>query len=208
MLARVDRGEESLERRIVYAQDALLPYAPVTSRHVGGSGMTVGELCEAAVTVSDNTAANLLLASFGGPAALTAWLRSIRDQVTRLDNTEPRLNDVAPNEVHDTTTPIAMAETLRRLLFGSVLGQQSRMRLTGWMAACKTGDTQLRAGVPHGWRVADKTGSFRTTVNDVAALWPPKGRPRIVTAYYVGGDGTDTDRKAVLADVGRIASAL
>ena len=101
-----------------------------------------------------------------------------------------------------------MAETLRRLLFGSVLGQSSRMRLAGWMAACKTGDTQLRAGVPHGWRVADKTGSFRTTVNDVAALWPPKGRPRIVTAYYVGGDGTDTDRKAVLADVGRIASAL
>ena len=206
VLARVDRGEEHLDRTIVYGRDALLPYAPVTSRHVGDGGMSVEALCEAAVTLSDNTAANLLLAGFGGPAALTAWLRSTGDAVTRLDNNEPALNDVPPGELHDTTTPIAMAETLRRLLFGQVLSAASRARLAAWMIACKTGETQLRAGVPPGWRVGDKTGSFRTTVNDVAALWPPAGPPRVVTAYYVDGAGSDADRKVVLAEVGRIAS--
>lgn len=207
VLARVDRREESLDRRIVYGREALLPYAPITSQQVGG-GMTVGALCQAAVTLSDNTAANLLLAGFGGPAALTTWLRTIGDTVTRLDNIEPTLNDVPPGQVHDTTTPLAMAETLRRLLFGPVLSDTSRACLAQWMTACKTGETQLRAGVPPGWRVGDKTGSFGTTVNDVAALWPPQGPPRLVTAYYVGGAGSDAARKAVLAAVGRIASQL
>lgn len=207
VLARADRREENLDRRINYGREALLPYAPVTREHVD-HGMTVGALCQAAVTLSDNTAANLLLASFGGPAALTAWLRSTGDTVTRLDNTEPVLNDVPPGQVHDTTTPLAMAETLRHLLFGDVLSDASRACLVEWMRTCRTGDTQLRAGVPPGWRVGDKTGSFRTTVNDVAALWPPQGRPRLVTAYYVGGSGSDADRKAVLAAVGRIASRI
>ena len=205
VLARVDRGEESLDRRIVYGRDVLLPYAPITSRQVD-EGMTVDALCQAAVTLSDNTAANLLLAGFGGPAMLTAWLRTTGDAVTRLDNNEPALNDVPPGQVHDTTTPLAMAETLRRLLFGTVLSEASRARLGGWMLACETGETQLRAGAPPGWRVGDKTGSFGTTVNDVAALWPPQGPPRLVAAYYVGGAGSDADRKAVLAAVGRIAS--
>lgn len=208
VLARVDAGKESLQRRIVYDDSAIIPYAPVTKLHVGEPGMTLGALCAAAVTISDNTAANLVLASFGGPAALTAWLRSIRDATTRLDDIEPGLNDVPPGATVNTTTPVAMAETMRRLLFGSVLSHASQARLEDWMVACETGGKRLRAGVPPGWRVGDKTGTFRNVCNDVAAMWPPRGRPRLVTAFYAGGDGTDADRDAVLAEVGRIAAGL
>ena len=208
VLARVDAGTESLQRRIVFGKDAIIPYAPVTSLRVGEPGMTLGELCEAAVTLSDNSAANLVLASFGGPVALTAWLRSIRDEVTRLDDIEPGLNDVPPGEVRNTTTPVAMAETLRRLLFGSVLSHGAQAQLADWMVGCETGDKRLRAGIPPDWRVGDKTGTFHTVTNDIAAMWPPRRRPRLVTAFYVDGEGTEADRDAVLAEVGRIAAAL
>jgi beta-lactamase class A len=66
-LARVDAGKEQLTRRITFTTSALMTYSPVTEKRVGGDGMTVAEICEAAMTWSDNTAANLLLAGLGGP---------------------------------------------------------------------------------------------------------------------------------------------
>ena len=114
VLARVDRKEESLTRRIVYSKDELVPYSPITGKHAGAGGLTVGEICEAAITLSDNTAGNLLLDSFGGPAGLTAYLRSLGDSVTRLDRREPTLNENKPGDPRDTTTPLAMLEILRK----------------------------------------------------------------------------------------------
>lgn len=161
-LARVDRGKEKLDRRIAFGKDVLLPHSPVTEKHVGGAGMTIAELCEAAITVSDNAAGNLLLESFGGPAGLTAWLRSIGDQTTRLDRTEPDLNEASFGDPRDTTTPAAMLETLGKLVFGSVLSESSCQQLIEWMVANRTGDARLRAGLPKSWRIGDKTGTSST----------------------------------------------
>ncbi|MDX7953880.1 class A beta-lactamase, partial [Lichenihabitans sp. Uapishka_5] len=131
VLARAEAGQDRLDRRIAYGPDALLPYAPVTKLHAG-SGMTLAALCEAAVTLSDNTAANLLLDSFGGPPALTAALRRWGDDVTRLDRTEPTLNEARPGDPRDTTTPRAMATLLRRIALGPALTEGSRDLLQGW----------------------------------------------------------------------------
>jgi hypothetical protein len=158
VLARVDRNEESLTRRIAYARDYLVDYSPITEKHIG-EGLTLGDICEAAVTVSDNTAGNLLLDSFGGPAKLTAYLRSLGDRVTRLDRREPELNEVRPGDPRDTTAPVAMLEILRKTVLGTALSASSRKQLIAWLVANKTGDKRLRAGVPRGWRVGDKTGS-------------------------------------------------
>lgn len=206
-LARVDRREESLARRVNYSRGELVAYSPVTEKHVG-DGMTVAELCEAALTVSDNTAANLLLASFGGPPALTAYLRSLGDDTTRLDRCEPELNEAAPGDPRDTTTPVAMTELLRKLALGSTLSAQSRGQLTAWLVACKTGDKRLRAGVPTGWRVGDKTGSGgRNATNDIAVVWPPGRAPVIVTSYYTDCTEPSGAREAALAEVGQVAAA-
>lgn len=208
VLARVDRKQESLDRRIVYAGVRLLPHSPTTGAHPGAEGLTVGELCEAAVTLSDNTAANLLLDGFGGPAELTAYLRSLGDDVTRLDRREPELNYVAPGDPRDTTTPSAMLETVRKTVLGTALSPSSRERLAAWIVAGKTGDKRLRAGVPGGWLVGDKTGTGPSDeTNDVAVLWPPGRAPVIVTAYYNGARASDDQRDAVLAQVGRLAAA-
>ncbi len=206
VMARVDHKQESLGRRIVYSKDYLVPYSPVTEKHVGGDGLTVGEICGAALTLSDNTAENLLLDTFGGPAALTAYLRSLGDRVTRLDRREPELNTAIPGDPRDTTTPIAMLEILHKIILGTALSASSREQLTAWIVASKTGDKRLRAGMPKGWRVGDKTGSGPNNVtNDIAVAWPPARAPIIVTAYYAGARASDDERNAILAEVGQLA---
>ena len=208
VLARVDRAQENLGRRIVYSRNVLLPHSPITGRHVGGTGMTVASICEAAMTQSDNAAANLLLDSFGGPAALTAHLRSIGDGVTRLDRREPGLNEDKPGDPRDTTTPVAMLQDLHRIILGDVLSASSRAQLAAWLVANRTGDQRLRAGVPKSWRAGDRTGSGATALNDIAVIWPPGRPPIIVTAYYDGAGGSDEEQEMVLSEVGRLAASV
>jgi beta-lactamase class A len=209
VLARVDRGDERLDRRVVFGKEALVTYSPVTGKHVGAPGMTMAELCDAAVTLSDNTAGNLLLASFGGPAGLTAFVRTLGDRMTRLDRIEPELNEAIPGDPRDTTTPASMLSDLRALLLGDALSAASRAQLTAWLVASTTGGQRLRAGVPGDWRAGDKTGTGgRGVANDVAIFWPPGRGPLLVTAYYAESVATPEQRNAVLADVGRIVAAL
>ena len=207
VLARVDGGQESLARRVIYGRNDLVAYSPVTEKHVE-DGLTMGEICEAALTLSDNTAGNLMLDSFGGPAALTGYLRTLGDETTRLDRREPALNENGPGEPRDTTTPLAMLETVRRIVLGPALSSASQVQLAAWMAAGRTGDKRLRGGVPSGWRVGDKTGSGDNNVtNDVAVIWPPGRAPMVVTAYYTGAAASGNQRDAILAEVGRLAAA-
>lgn len=207
ILARVDQGKERLDRRIRYGRDVLVAHSPATEKHVD-NGMTVGALCEATVTLSDNAAANLLLDTFGGPPALTAFLRTLGDKVTRLDRREPELNIVKPGEIHDTTSPRAMLGSLRALALGTALSPGSRQQLVDWLVANQTGDKRLRAGVPAGWKVGDKTGSWGDskggTTNDIGVIWPP-GRPPLLITAYLGGSTLPADqRNAVIAEVARI----
>jgi beta-lactamase class A len=208
VLARVDRGQERLDRRIVYSASDLVTYSPVTKDHVGPAGLSVAEICEAAVTLSDNTAGNLMLASFGGPAALTDYARSLGDGLTRLDRVETQLNEAAPGDPRDTTTPNAMLGDMQRLLVGDALSAGSRERLVGWLVAGKTGAKRLRAGLPADWRVGDKTGSGGNgSANDIAVAWPPGRAPILIAVYFTGSTIPDEARSAVIADVGRLAAA-
>ena len=211
VLFRVDRGQEHLDRRIIIAERDIVPHAPITGKHIGGPGMTIAELCEAVMTVSDNTAANLLLASFGGPAVLTQYARSLGDPVTRLDRMEIALNDVRTGDLRDTTTPDAMLGNLNKIVLGDALSPSSRNLLTGWLVANQTGGARLRAGLPKGWRIGDKTGtglSVNNAVNDIAVAWPPDRGPVIVTAYYCDSQASDDRREFVLSQVGRIAAGV
>lgn len=203
ILHRVDQGKERLDRVITYGPEALVNYAPMTEKHVG-AGLSVGALCEAAVTLSDNTAANLLLDASGGPAGYTAFVRGLGDPVTRLDRREPDMSECRPGDVRDTTTPAAMLATLRTLALGSVLSAGGREQFTAWLVANQTGGARLRAGLPQGWRVGDKTGSGPRTTNDIAVIWPPGRAPLLLTTYLTGAQASDADRNATLASVARL----
>jgi len=204
VLQRVDKGQERLERRIRFSQADIVVYSPVTKDRAGGDGMTVGELCEAALTLSDNTAGNLILASLGGPQGLNAFARAIGDATTRLDRNEPTLNEAVPGDPRDTTTPNAMLKNVETLALGNTLSAGSRQQLLSWLQGNRTGDTRLRAGLPKTWRCGDKTGSGeRGTTNDVGIVWPAAGAPILVAIYLTETSASPERRNAALADVGR-----
>jgi len=208
VLALVDRGALALDEHVPYGPADLLEYAPVTKASATEGFMTVEALAVAAVTVSDNTAANLLLAKVDGPAGLTKFVRSCGDSVTRLDRTEPDLNDNVPGDPRDTTAPRAMAGLMRHIVRGdAALSPSSRDRLLQWLRACETGKNRLRAGFPSDWLVGNKTGSGnRNAVNDVAIATPPGRAPIVVAVYLDGGSGEMAALEAVHADVARLVA--
>ncbi|MBI1360600.1 MAG: class A beta-lactamase [Alphaproteobacteria bacterium] len=206
ILKRSESGQLPLDQRVLYGANDLLAYAPVTTAHVA-DGMTVAQLCEAAVTVSDNTAANLLLPGVGGPDGLTQFIREHGDNATQLQRNEPTLNENAAGDPRDTTTPEAMAGLLQRLVVGDALREDSRETLAHWMESASTGLDKLRAGLPSDWRVGDKTGSGGNGAsNDVAVAWPPGRKPLVIACYTSEGDADAKIRALAMAAVGRLVA--
>ncbi len=208
VLHRVDAGHESLERRIPYTNKDLIAWSPVTEQHADGEGMTLAQLCEAAITTSDNTAANLILSTYGGPAALTAYARELGDDITRLDRIEPDLNLNVGDERLDTTSPRAMVGTMHRLVLGDALSDQSRHRLKGWLLGNATGGKRLKAGLPTDWQIGDKTGTNKTNANDIGIVWPPNRNPVVVAAYLSASQADSQAKDATIAAVGQLVREI
>ncbi len=206
ILARVDKGQERLDRWIAYGHEDLQEYAPTAKANLPKGGMTLGDLCAAAIELSDNTAANLIIAELGGPGGVTRFVRSLGDQTTRLDRNEPTLNRPgALGDPHDTTTPASMVGLWRRLLLQDALSHTSRERLADWLEACQTGANRLKAVTPPGWTIGHKTGWGATIIADVAILTPPDRRPILIAAYLEAPDALDHPHDQVLAEAGRRA---
>lgn len=204
VLQRVDRRDEATDRTVMIPPRPLLSNSPLTEAHAGRS-MTIGSLCQAIITHSDNTAANLLLESIGGSSGLTSFARSIGDTVTRLDRTELSLNEALAGDPRDTTSPAAMVGDLRAVLLGHVLSSSSRSELIRWMESSVTGLRDLRSRLPSGWRIADKTGSNGShTRNDIAVVWPARGRPIVIAAYITQSPGPESRREEFLATTGKL----
>lgn len=208
ILKNVDIGSEQLDRFVSYGASEIIAHSPASTARLKMNGMTIKELCEAAVELGDNTAANLLLDAVGGPAAATAYVRSLGDQLTRIDRTEPTANTCIPGDPRDTTTPAAMLADLRALTEGGVLSETSQEFLVSCLKNCQTAAARIPAGLPEGGSSGDKTGSgANATANDVAVIYPPQRPPIYVAAYYTGSKATDDQQDAVLAEVGRIVAA-
>jgi beta-lactamase class A len=206
ILKRVDENKEKLDRFVRYDEKQLLEYAPVTREHVKEGGMTVEALCAAAISQSDNTAANLLLEAIGGPKGVTELARALGDNSTRLDRMEPELNSATDGDDRDTTTPVAMCRDLERLLTSDFLSQPSRRRLEGWMQANQTGAKLIRASVPTEWKVGDKTGrSGEGATNDIAVLRPPSGGPIFLVIYTIDPAASSEEREKLVADAAKAA---
>ncbi|MEV8098662.1 class A beta-lactamase [Kitasatospora sp. NPDC085879] len=203
VLRDLDRDGEFLARRIHYTGKdvAAAGYAPITGtpEHLA-AGMTIAELCAAALDHSDNAADNLLLRELGGPAAITRFCRSVGDGVTRLDRREPALNSAEPGRVTDTTSPAAIARTLTDLVLGAALAPRDRWQLTEWLLANTTGAARLRAGLPPHWALADKTGtgSYGTT-NDVGIAWTTDGTPLVLSVLSTKANADATADEPLIA---------
>ncbi|MGY4395786.1 beta-lactamase class A [Sphingomonas sp. UYAg733] len=201
VLKRVEQGRERLDRRITVAAIDIVQPSPLCSARIG-SDASIAELCAATVGQGDNTAANLLLPAIGGPAGLTRFMRGLGDTRSRLDRNEPIVNDATPGDPRDTTTPLAMLGLLDRLTLGRALAPASREQLIAWLIASVTGAARMKAGLPAGWRVAEKTGAGNGSDNDVALLWPPQRQPLLVSIYIAGSPLPMPRTNAIHAQIG------
>lgn len=202
-------GAESMGKQATILEGNLQSYSPVTKTLVG-KPVSASELCAITMRTSDNTAVNEVLEILGGPRAITAFVRNIGDQVTRLDRNEPTLNEGQPGDSRDTTTPRAMADTLRELVLGLALDEQSRAQLTEWLRNNEVGGPLLRAGIPADWRIADRTGAggFGTR-GVVAVMWPPGHAPVVAAIYVTQTEASMDERNAAISQIGKaIASEL
>ncbi|MDI5968872.1 class A beta-lactamase [Streptomyces sp. SL13] len=199
--------DAQLDRVVTYHRSDLQSYAPITSRHVG-TGMRLRDLVDASLRYSDNTAANLILEQLGGPWKVQAALRGLGDATTDVDRTEPALNDATPGDTRDTSTPRALATDLRRFVLGNVLPGARRTMLESWLARNTTGGPYIRAGVPAGWKVEDKTGNGDYgTRNDIAVVRPPHGSPIVIAVLSDRGVKNATSDDALIADATKAAVA-
>ena len=207
VLQRSEFDPQWLQRVVHYRADDLLSYAPITRPHLA-HGMSREALAIASVQYSDNTAANLLLEALGGLDEFNRFVAALGDQKFRLDRQEPDLNSALPGDDRDTTTPAAMATTLSRLTLGNGLAAPQQARFNSWLKGNTTGDAAIRAGVPSGWIVGDKTGGggYGTT-NDIAVLWPPQGPPLVLALYFTQSSPDAKPRQAVLAEATRLVLA-
>lgn len=201
VLGRVDAGALSLAEPLAIEAADLLDYAPVTERHVDAA-MSVGDLCLATLDMSDNTAANLLIDRLGGPQQVTAFLRGIGDEVTRLDRREPEVNSFAAGDPRDTTSPSAMLASWQAMLLGDALSPASRAQLTEWMSHGGVTGGLLRASLPAGWAVADKSGNGGGTRSLVAMVTPPTDAPYLVAIYVSDTDADFAARNAAVIAIG------
>ncbi len=201
--AALDAGAGVLDSKVAIRKADLLPHSPVTEKHVGDR-LSIRDLCEITLRTSDNAAANLILTALGGPEAVTDFLRRIGDRTTRLDRYEPELNAATPGDPRDTTTPDAMAQTLKQLLIGDALSPPARAQLETWMTANAVAGGLLRAKLPEGWRIADRSGAGGHGTRGVIAVLRPPGAAPLVVAIYMDGQRHDLKtRDAAIAEIGQ-----
>jgi len=206
VLLRTDSDAE-LAHVVTYTEADLQSYAPITSKHVA-TGMTVNELIAAALQYSDNTAANLLLDRVGGPSGLQSALRRLGDTTTHTDRNEPTVNTATPGDIRDTSTPRALGTDLRAFVLGDLLPPVRREQLTNLLVGNTTGGPYIRAGVPSGWKVGDKTGSgYYGTRNDIAIAWPPTGGPLVIAIESDRQTQNATSADALIADAAKAGLA-
>ncbi|MEV7603094.1 class A beta-lactamase [Kitasatospora sp. NPDC089797] len=203
-------SDADLDKVVHYRQEDVLAWAPITSQHVA-TGMRLRDIAAASIQYSDNTAANLVVAELGGPAAVQQSLRDLGDSTTSVDRTEPTLNEATPGDTRDTSTPRVLAADLRRYVLGDALGADRRNLLTDWLVGNTTGGPFVRAGVPADWKIGDKTGNAGYgTRNDVAVAWPSGGRsPIVIVLLSDRGKADATSDDALLAQATKtVVSAL
>lgn len=208
VLRRARQTDPGLMSKLVrYTREELVTHSPITEQHVD-TGMTVSALCDATIRYSDNTAGNLVLRELGGPSGITRFARSLGDLHTRLDRWETDLNTNLPGDERDTTTPGDMANNLEKLVLDRGLAKPDRAQLTDWLVRNTTGDKRIRAGLPAGWKVGDKTGTGDYgSANDVAVAWPPDAAPLVIAVYTTGTTPESVSNDAVVADIARVVSS-
>ncbi len=205
LLNRVENGKTNLTETVPLRGVEIVDYSPAIQDHIRAGHLEVSfaDTCRMMLSVSDNTAANIVLTELGGPEGLTSFLRSIGDQVTRLDRWETALNEAVPSDPQDTTTPRAIAHSVQHMILGDALSPASRATLREWLADHRVADALFRSALPLNWSIDDRTGAGGFGSRSIVAVFYPPDRNPIITSLFITETDADFDtRNAAIAIVG------
>lgn len=201
----VRKRRNSLAHTVRLQDVEFVDYSPALLAHnrAGNLEVALGTACGMMLSLSDNSAANIVLSALGGPDALTAYLRSICDQVTRLDRRETELNMAVPDDPRDTTSPRAIAQSAAQLILGDAHAPTSLAILRAWLADHQVADALFRAALPSDWSIDDRTGAGGYASRSiVAAIYPPRREPIILSLFMTETEASIASRNAAAARVG------
>jgi beta-lactamase class A len=173
----------------------------------GNVDVPLEELLRLAVSESDGVASDILLRTLGGPAAADAYVRSLGIIGIHIVDTEKTLGREVKLEDRDSAQPRALVALLRLLADRSPLSPEHTQLLLGWMAASHTGDRRIRALLPPGTVVADKTGTsgtarnFTSATNDVGLITLPDGRKLALAVMVADSAAPAAVREHVIAQI-------
>ncbi|WP_168991274.1 class A beta-lactamase [Mycobacterium attenuatum] len=198
LLKQSDTDSHLLQEIVHYSQNDLIEWSPITRKNITG-GMTLEALSEAAISYSDNAAINIIMKRLGGPPAVAQFAHSVGNQTYNVEHYDGALNS-DPTSGADTSTPRDMAASVQKLSLGDGLTPAQQTQLLGWMRNNTAGYRRIRAGVPGGWVVADKTGSGDYGIaNDIGILWSPYCKPIVLAIYTVQNQRDAKRREDIVA---------
>lgn len=200
LLKQSQTDKDLLQKKINYSENDLISWHPITGKYVK-TGMTLEALAEAAMSYSDNSAINFIMRTLGGPKVVTDFAHSIGNKSFNVACYDGDLNS-NPKSIKDTATPKDMAISVQKLTLGNVLTPSQRTILLTWMRNNTTGYKRIRAGVPIGWTVAEKTGGGLGSygiANDIGILWSPLCKPIILAIYTVQNKKSAKSRDDIVA---------
>lgn len=205
LLAKAEKQPRLLSQEVAISKGRLVSYSPITEKSLAPDTITFDRLCQAAVSYSDNTAANLAFEAIGGSAGFNTFMRSLGDKQTRLDRKEPELNEATPGDLRDTTTPKAIVRSLKKVLLDDGLSASSQTTLKQWMLDDQVASALLRATLPIDWKIADKTGAGgHGSRSIIAVVWPPAQQPLVVAIYITQTTAPVTDSNKAIARIGAV----
>ena len=197
-----DTGARLLQKKVVMRPQDIVFWHPVSGKYVNQK-VSLQTLAEGAISYSDNPAINTIIRELGGLQTINKFAHGIGNSSFKMENYEVNLNS-RPDSDADTSTPQDMALSIKKILLGTVLNTQNRALLLNWMKSNTTGYNRIRAGIPIGWSVADKTGSGNYGIaNDIGIAWSPACKPVILSMFTISDKPNAKPNDKVIAKITR-----
>jgi beta-lactamase class A len=195
-----DKNTSLLQKKVLVRSADLIFWHPISGKYVNQQA-SLQILAEGAISYSDNPAINIIIRQLGGLSAINQFAHNTGNASFNLKHYETDLNS-DPNQDADTSTPQDMGLSVKKIVLGDVLNSQNKALLLNWMKNNTTGYQRIRAGVPLGWSVADKTGSGSYGIaNDIGMTWSPACKPIILSIFTISSAKNAKPNDRAIADI-------
>jgi beta-lactamase class A len=172
----IDAGKIKLTEKLTINERSIAGGSGDLRNQKPGSHVNVLTVATKMMTISDNTATNLLIDRLGGKAILNQRFRTWGLKVTTINQPLPDLTGT------NTTTATELARSILAVQRGKIVSDASRLQIIGMMSHTHR-NTMLPQGLGSGAKIAHKTGDIGALVADVGSIELPSGKNYLAAVF-------------------------